>query len=71
MSMLDLVLVRRILPLLEGYLTADQYADKRARSRDILLVDLGNFATQNEAANRTVYVVGLDKAAAFDSAAQQ
>ena len=67
MKLVELVIVRRLLPLVEHLLSADQYAYQRARSTEILLSDLDYFVTTNRARNRITYVAGLDIAGAFDS----
>ena len=71
MKMLELIIVRRILPIVSDIMSEDQYAYQRARSTEILLADLDHFVTTSRNKNKTVYLMGLDIAGAFDSAAHQ
>ena len=68
MKLLELVLVRRIIPKVESGLSEDQYAYQRSRSTEVMLSDLDRFASENRAKKRYTYIVGLDIAGAFDSA---
>ena len=65
---MELILVRRILPVVEGGLPEYQYAYQRLRSTEITPSDLDRFASTDRARGNFVYVVGLDVAGAFDSA---
>ena len=67
-KLLELILVRRILPSVEQRISCSQYAYQRARSTEILLSDLDHSVTGNVRDKKTTYVVGLDVAGAFDSA---
>ena len=68
MKLLELILVRRLMPKLEGKLAEEQYAYQKARSTELLLADLDRFVRQGRQAGRTTYMVGMDVAGAFDSA---
>ena len=68
MKLLELALVRRMLPMLEGQLTGGQYAYQQGRSAELLLSDPGNFAMGNKRRGWHTYVVGLDIQGAFDCA---
>ena len=68
MKMLELILARRIPPIVEGELAGNRYAYRRARSTEVFLSDLDHFAPQNRKRGKYTYIVGLDAAGAFDSA---
>ena len=68
-KLLELVLVRRILPCVENRISQSQHAYQRPRSAEILLSDSDRFVTENIRTKKTTYVVGLDVAGLpFDSA---
>ena len=46
-KLLELVLVRRIMPYVEHRISGGQYAYQEARSTEILLADLNRFVTEN------------------------
>ena len=52
MKLVELLIVRRLLPQVEHLLSSDQYAYQRARSTEVLLSDLDHFATTNRRKNR-------------------
>ena len=65
MKLLELVLVRRILPIVGEELSPDQYASQHLRSTDTLISDLDRFASTNRDQGEITYVAGLDIAGAF------
>ena len=72
-KLLELGLVRRMLPMLEGGIpermpAEGRYAYQKGRSTEILLADLDAFAEGNVKDGFSTYVVGLDIDGAFDSA---
>ena len=67
-KLLKRVLVRRILPAIEGRLAGSQYAYEQNRIPDILLGDLDGVVGNNSRDGFVTYVVGLDIDGAFDSA---
>ena len=67
-KLMELILVRRISPMVEKQLADEQYAYQRARSPEVLISDLDNFITNNRNNQRLTCVMGLDIAGAFDSA---
>ena len=68
MKLLELILVRRLLPKLERKLAEEQYAYQKARSTELLLEDLDRFARKGRKEGWITYMVGIDVAGAFDSA---
>ena len=68
MKLLELILVRRLLPKLEGKLAEEQYAYQKARSTELLLEDLDRFVRKGKQEGWITYMVGMDVAGAFDSA---
>ena len=68
MKLLEMVLVRRMLPLLEETLSGGQYAYQQGRSTELLLGDLSRFVEDGLEVGWHTYVVGLDIQGAFDSA---
>merc|ERR1712113_557311 len=68
LKLLELVIVRRILPIVEDHLSPDQYAYQRVRSTETLLSDLDWFVGKNRREDKITYIAGLDIEGAFDSA---
>ena len=68
MKLLELVPVRRMMPVLERRLAEEQYAYQRARSTELLLADLDRIDPTSRRGGWTTYMVGLLIAGAFDSA---
>ena len=67
-KLLELILVRRLMPKLEGKLAEEQCAYQKARSTQRLLADLDRFVTRGRKDGWTTYMVDSDAAGAFDSA---
>ena len=68
MKLLEMILVRRMLPGLEGSLSGGQYAYQQGRSTELLLGDLDSFVEEGKSNNWHTYVLGLDIQGAFDCA---
>ena len=68
MKLLEMILVRRMLPMLEETLSGGQYAYQQGRSTELLLGDLDAFVEDSMTRGWHTYMVGLDIQGAFDSA---
>ena len=68
MKLLEMILVRRMLPQLEDSLSGGQYAYQQGSSTELQLGDLDSFVVANKACSRQTYVLGLDIQGAFDCA---
>ena len=67
MKLLEMALVRRMLPMLEGRLTGRLDAAQPGRSTENLLGDLDAFVERNTSDGFAAYEVGLDIEGAYDS----
>ena len=67
-KLFELILVRKILPIVAKHLSPGQYSYQGARSTEALLSDLDFFVTTKRELGRAVYIAGLDVAESFDRA---
>ena len=66
-KLLEVAVLHRILPAIEGQLNPVQFAYRRARGTEMLLAELADFMTEHIAGGWYVYVSSLDLSGAFDT----
>ena len=68
MKLAERLIVRRLMGLVEPFLTECQYAYQRQRSAEVLLADIDSFVQESSGGSWVTYIVGLDIEGAFDTA---
>ena len=68
MKLLETIIEKRLKPKLEPMPTPNRYTYRRERGSDLLLANSDSFAGTRARGGQLVYVVGLDKVGAFDTA---